>query len=92
MRRCPQALPREDPDFDLRLIQPTAVGVADLNQLAPRDHHLAAGSQLVQSQEYGRGVIVNRDPRRAHQPLQEPGRVRIALPSPSAGQIVFQVG
>ena len=48
-----------------------AEAVADFDQFAARDDGFAAGGEFVERQEYGGGVVVDRDCRRAHQAFQQ---------------------
>ena len=53
-----------------------AEAVADLDQLAARDHDFAARRQFVQRQKDGRGIVVDGDAGRAQQALQQARGVR----------------
>ena len=69
-----------------------AEAVADLDQLAARDHHLRARRQFVQRQEDRGGVVVDGDGGGAQQPFEQGGGVHVALAAAPRGQVVFQVG
>ena len=69
-----------------------AEAIADFNQFAPRDNHLAALGQRVQHQEDSGGVVVNDDGGLgAGQPGQQACGVNIALAASAGGQVVLQV-
>ena len=61
-----------------------AEAAADLDQLAARDHHLAAGAERGEREQQRRGVVVDRDPglraRDARQQIGEVAEARSALP------------
>ena len=61
-----------------------AEAAADLDQLAARDHHLAAGAERGEREQQRRGVVVDRDPGLracdARQQIGEVAEARSALP------------
>ena len=69
-----------------------AEAIADFDQLAARDYHLAARRQFVERQQQRRGIIVDGNGGRAQQPLQQRPGVDIALAALAGCKIVFQVG
>ncbi len=72
---------------DLRDSKP----IADLDQLAARNHHFEARGQLVQSEINRRSIVVHRDARRSDKPLQQIRYVHVAFASRSPGKVVLQI-
>jgi hypothetical protein len=70
-----------------------AEAVADLDQLAPRDEHLAALRERGEREEHGCGVVVD-DKRRlgARQALQDPCQVILARAAAAGVEVVLEVG
>ena len=68
-----------------------AEAVADLDQLAARDHHFAARRELVQGQKDGRGIVIHDDTAGAEQPFEQRRRVDIPLAAAALGEVVLEV-
>ena len=70
-----------------------AEAVADLDQLAARDDHFAAGGQFVQRQKNRGGVVVDGDCRaRPAAARAAPPTWTSRLPRRPRGEIVFEIG
>jgi vancomycin resistance protein YoaR len=66
--------------------------VADLDQLAPRDHHLAAFGQRGEDEEEGAGVVVDDEGRLgAGEPAQDVGDVILAGAARARPELVLEV-
>src|SRR5205085_12006767 len=66
--------------------------VANLDQLAARDHHFMASGQFVQREIDGSGVIVDRYRRVPQQPFKQDACVYVPFSALARGEIVFEIG
>ena len=70
-----------------------AEGTADLDQLAPRDHHLLAACQAVEHQQHAGGVVVHDGGVFGASQFAQPAAHQVvAIAAPAAVQVKFQVG
>ena len=68
-----------------------AEAVADLDQLPAGDDHLSSGGEFVEREKDRRGVVVDGNPGRADQPLQQAGQVNVALAALARREVVLEV-
>ena len=70
-----------------------AEGAADLDQLAPRDHHLLAACQAVEHQQHASGVVVDDGGVFGPSQFAQPAAHQVVTVAASAAvQVKFQVG